>query len=203
MPRSEPLPHRPPGGPWLDDLQALLTALMLVSLGLSLLAAAGLLTGGAPGLALLLSHWAGWPLGATLFAVNLPSYLLAWRMLGPRFTLRTLAAVAALSVGVEALPRWLALQSVQLAYAALAGGTLIGVGLLVMFRHRTSLGGVNIVALTLQQRLGWRAGAVQMAIDAAILGAGFLVLDPVRAAWSLAGSLAVNAVLLFNHRPAA
>ncbi|MBB3233032.1 YitT family protein [Halomonas stenophila] len=38
------------------------------------------------------------------------------------------------------------------------GGSLIGLGMRVLFRHRTSLGGINILALFLQQRHGWRAG---------------------------------------------
>lgn len=185
-----------------DDLQAYATALLLTSLGLALLAAAGLTTGGTPGMALLLSHATELPLGPLLLAVNLPTYVLAWRELGPRFTLRTLAAVAALAVGVEWVPRVLSLHSVHPLYAALAGGTLIGVGLLVLFRHRASLGGVNVIALTLQHRRGWRPGAVQMAIDASILLMAFLVLPPAMVGWSLVGSVAVNAVLLFNHRPA-
>lgn len=188
---------------WFDDLQAFATAILLVSLGLSLLAGAGLLTGGTPGLAFLLSYATGLPLGAALMLVNAPFYLLSWRELGPRFTLRTLAAVAALSAGVEAVPRLFTVSHVQPLYAAVAGGTLIGVGLLVLFRHRASLGGINVLALALNRRRGWRAGAVQMAVDATILLGAFAVVAPQRVGWSILGSLMVNGVLLCNHRPGA
>ena len=40
-----------------------------------------------------------------------------------------------------------------------------------------------------------------MIVDAAILGGAFAVMDPKRVAWSLLGVLAVNAVLITNHRP--
>ncbi len=192
---------RPAPPSLLDDLQAFATAIVVVSLGLSLLSGAGLLTGGTPGLAFLLRYATGWPLGVALFVVNLPFYLLAWREMGGRFTLRTLLAVGALSAGVEAVARLIQLQHVQPMYAAIAGGTLIGIGLLVLFRHRASLGGINVLALALQRRFGVRAGAVQMAIDAAIVVAAFAVVDPARVAYSVVGSLCVNAVLLFNHRP--
>ena len=78
---------------------------------------------------------------------------------------------------------------------------LIGTGLLVMFRHQASFGGINILALFLEKRFGWPAGTVQMAIDLGILAGAFLVMDAGRVAWSALGSLAVNAVLVWNHRP--
>ena len=46
---------------------------------------------------------------------------------------------------------------------------LMGIGMLMLFRHRTSLGGINILALYLQDKHGLRAGFVQLGIDAVIL----------------------------------
>ncbi|MEK8031493.1 YitT family protein [Ideonella sp. DXS29W] len=183
-----------------DDIQAGATAIILVSLGLSFLNSAGLMTGGTPGIAFLLSYSVGLPLGVALFLVNLPFYLLGWRGMGPRFTLKTLAAVAGLSLGVEVVRRLVVVQA-DIGYAAVAGGVLVGAGLLVMFRHQASFGGVNILALYLQRRWGWPAGKVQMAIDLAILMAAFGVMDLRRVGWSVVGALAVNAVLIWNHRP--
>jgi uncharacterized membrane-anchored protein YitT (DUF2179 family) len=185
----------------LDDAQALVTATLLIALGLSLLGSAGLLTGGVPGLAFLLRYATGMPLGWALLLVNLPFCVLAWRGLGLGFTLRTFFAVGCLSIGVEAVARMLTLQSVHPLLAALAGGLLIGVGLLVLFRHHASLGGIGVLALHLQRTRGWRPGAVQMAVDAAIVAAAIATVDARRVAWSVLGSLAVNAVLLWNHRP--
>lgn len=185
----------------LDDAQAVGTAVVLVSLGLSLLACAGLLTGGTPGLAFLLCYATGLPLGLALFLVNLPFYVLAWRGMGRRFTLRTLGAVTALSVAVEIVHRMLSVRAVDAPYAAVAGGVLIGAGLLVLFRHGASFGGVNALALLLHRRWGWPVGAVQLAVDGAILAGAFAVVDPRRVLWSLVGAVAVNAVLMANHRP--
>lgn len=184
----------------LDDLQALGTALVLLSLGLTLLASAGLAVGGAPGLAFLVSYATGWPLGPTLLLVNLPFYLLGWVSLGGRFTVRTLIAAAGLAGGVE-LARSAITVQIAPPYAALAGGVLIGAGLLVMLRHGGSLGGVGILALHLQRRFGWSLGWVQLGFDVAILGAACLVLSPGRLAWSVATTGLLNAVLILNHRP--
>jgi uncharacterized membrane-anchored protein YitT (DUF2179 family) len=184
----------------LDDLQAGATAVVLVSLGLALLQSAGLATGGTPGIAFLLSYATGLPLSVALLLVNLPFYVLGWRTLGPRFTLKTLAAVTALAGAVEAVDALVSVQAGAL-YAALAGGVLIGMGLLVMFRHNSSFGGVSILALALQKRYAWRAGTTQLAIDLAVLAGALLVLDAQRVGWSLLGAAAMNLVLICNHKP--
>jgi len=177
------------------------TAIVLVALGLALLGSAGLVTGGVPGLAFLLHYASGMPLGVALLVVNLPFALLAWRALGPGFTVRTLVAMGALSAGVEAT-RWaLQVHAASPWFAAVAGGLLIGVGLLVLLRHGASLGGVGVLAIVLQRRHGWSVGRTQMLVDALIVAAAFAVVEPGRVLASVAGSLALNAVLAWNHRP--
>ncbi|GAB4206623.1 MAG: hypothetical protein Fur0019_10060 [Tibeticola sp.] len=72
----------------------------------------------------------------------------------------------------------------------------------MVFRHRASLGGTNVVVVHLQERLGWRAGKVQMAIDSlVVLGALWVVGDAVRVAWSVLGAVVLNLTLAINHRP--
>jgi uncharacterized membrane-anchored protein YitT (DUF2179 family) len=80
------------------------------------------------------------------------------------------------------------------------GGLLVGTGILMLIRHRASLGGVTIVALYLQNTRRWQAGHVQMAIDAAILAAVFVVVDVRTGLLSLLGALALNLVIAVNHR---
>ena len=52
---------------------------------------------------------------------------------------------------------------------------LIGVGLLILFRHRASLGGFNILCLWLQERYGLSAGKIQMGMDCSIVLSSALV----------------------------
>jgi len=86
-------------------------------------------------------------------------------------------------------------------FAAVMGGFLIGTGLLMLFRHRASLGGVGVMALWLQEKKGWRAGKVQMAVDCAIVLASFAVVTPWMVVVSVIGALALNLVLAINHKP--
>jgi uncharacterized membrane-anchored protein YitT (DUF2179 family) len=121
--------------------------------------------------------------------------------MGWRFGLRTFIAVGLVSLFTWATPFWLRIETVEPLYAALAGGSLMGLGLLALFRHRTGLGGINILALYLQERHGIRAGWFQLAVDGAILVAAFLLLPPSRVVVSLAGTAVLNLILAVNHKP--
>ena len=184
-----------------DDAQALLTGVLFVAIGLALFRQAGLLTGGTAGIAFVLHYATGTPFGLAFFLINLPFYALAWRRMGARFTLKTFAAVTLLALATEALPGWWTLQWVDPAFAAIGGGLLTGAGFLILFRHQASLGGINVLVLWLQERFGWRAGHVQMAIDLAILLAAAGWVEPQRLAWSVLGAVALNFALAVNHRP--
>jgi uncharacterized membrane-anchored protein YitT (DUF2179 family) len=184
-----------------DDLQALVTGTLFVGLGLMLFRQAGLVTGGTAGIAFVLHYATGLPFGPLFFAVNLPFYVLAWRRMGRRFTLKTFAAVSMLAGLVELLPHLLQLQDVQPVFAALAGGLLTGAGLLILFRHHASLGGLNVVALWLQEKRGWRAGSVQMAVDALILLSAAPWVAPRQLLLSVLGAAALNYAIAVNHRP--
>ena len=184
-----------------EDAQALTVGTLFVALGISLFAKVGLLTGGTAGLALLAHYGTGWPFGLLFFLINLPFVWLAVRVLGWGFTIRSFIAVALLSVFVEPLPHWIGFAALNPVFAALMGGLLMGVGLLVLFRHHASLGGINVLVLWLQQRHHLRAGKVQMAIDALILLASFAIVAPWLIALSIGGAVALNLVLATNHRP--
>ncbi len=184
-----------------EDVQALVTAALFVALGVGMFAHAGLLTGGTAGVAFLVHYATGWRFGPVFFVINLPFAWFAVRTMGWRFTVKTFVAVALLSVFTEALPLVVRFDWLQPIYAAVMGGFLIGVGLLMLFRHHASLGGLNVLVLWLQQRYGWRAGAVQMGIDCLIVVAAFAIVDPTRVAISVLGAVALNLVVAVNHRP--
>jgi len=186
---------------WYDDLLAFGTGTLFIAFGVVMYSRAGLLTGGTAGLAFLAHYTLGIGFGPLFFVINLPFYALAWWRMGRSFTLRTFAAVSLLSLLTTVVPRWAGLASPDPWFAAIAGGLLMGAGFLMLFRHRGSLGGLNILVLWLQQRFGWRAGWVQMGIDGGILLGALALVEPRRVLMSLAGALALNLTLALNHRP--
>ncbi|SFU60207.1 YitT family protein [Halomonas korlensis] len=189
-------PHRPH-----EDVMAMLVGTLFVALGVTLYTKALLLTGSTAGLAFLLQYATGWRFGVWFFAINLPFYYLAIKRMGWSFTLRTFAAIALVSVFSELTGRWIVIDSLHPLYASLMGGSLIGIGMLILFRHRTSLGGINILALFLQDRYGLRAGYVQLGIDGLIMLAALLVLPMERVGLSVLGAVALNLIIALNHKP--
>lgn len=184
-----------------EDVAALLTGTLMVAFGVTLYAQMQLISGGTAGLALLLHHATGASFAVAFLAINVPFYWLSWRRLGGMMTGRTILAVGLVSALTVYTPRWITIATVEPLYAAVLGGMLMGVGLLILFRHRTSLGGVNLLALHAQESYGLRAGYVQLGIDAAILTAALAVLPPDRAALSFLGAIVMNLTLAANHKP--
>lgn len=183
-----------------EDAQAFVLGAAMCALGIEFLRANGLVTGQTAGLAVLMSYVTPLSFGMVFFLVNLPFWVLALVRMGTRFTVKSVIAVALLSVFSEALPHVLEIGRVEPAVGALLAGACIGLGLIVLFRHGASLGGVGVLALWLQETAGVRAGWVQLAFDAALFAAAFAVLDPLLVLWSLLGAAVVNLIVAVNHR---
>jgi uncharacterized membrane-anchored protein YitT (DUF2179 family) len=190
-----PTPHTA-----LEDAQGLASGALLCAFGVILLTSAGLMTGQTAGLAVLISYASGWPFAPVFFAVNLPFYALALARMGWRFTLKTFAAVALLSALVAVLPGLIGFEQLHPGAAAVLFGAITGAGLLAIFRHGASLGGIGILALMAQERLGWQAGWVQLGFDAVLFALAFLLIAPGLVLWSLLGALVVNVIVGINHR---
>jgi len=186
---------------WLDDAQGFLVGTVLSSLGVALFNAGGLMTGGTAGIAFLLHYLTGVGVGLLFFIINLPFFLLAWRRLGGVFAAKSLTSVALMGLMVDVLPRVIEVSAIEPLYAAIAGGLLLGMGILAFIRHGSSLGGINILAVYLQQTRGIRAGKLQMVIDVAITIAAFIMLPPDRVLYSILGSVLLGGVLALNHKP--
>jgi uncharacterized membrane-anchored protein YitT (DUF2179 family) len=193
-----PLPdlrHRPH-----EDIQALLTGTLFVALGVVMFGRTGLLTGGTAGIAFLIHYATGWNFGLVFFCINLPFYGLAYKRMGLQFTLKTFASVALLATISNVLPQLITLGIINPVFAAVAGGLLMGTGMLILFRHRASLGGFNVLVLYLQERFGWRAGLIQMALDCTIVILAFALTDWWHVALSVLGAVVMNQTLAINHR---
>ncbi|MFA0439544.1 hypothetical protein BCU70_03100 [Vibrio sp. 10N.286.49.C2] len=184
-----------------ENLLALLLGSALVSLGVIFFNQVGLLTGGTAGLAIFITKVTALTFGQVFFAINLPFYLLSATRMGWPFTVNTFIAVSLVSFAVDHLHHVIELAHLDPLYAAMIGGGLIGMGMLVIFRHKMSLGGFNILALYLQDRFGIRAGKVQMALDCLIVILSLFIVDIDLIALSILGAITTNLILAMNHKP--
>lgn len=183
-----------------EDAQGLAISAILCALGIHMLRTAGLVTGGTAGLALLIAYATGTGFGWTFFVVNLPFYVFAYQRKGFVFTLKGFLSVTAVSALAEAMPPHMTIAHLSPFAAAILFGTAAGVGLLGLFRHGASLGGISIVAVILQDRLGIRAGWIQLGWDLCLFAVSLTVLDWHLVFWSMVGAMVLNLVIAINHR---
>ncbi len=183
-----------------EDVQGIFSGSLVAALGLYVLASAGLLTGSTAGVAFLLHYALGINFGLAFFLLNVPFFYLSWKQLGMAFTVKTFIAISITSVLTNVQGQVFQISEIHPAWAALLGGLLLGFGLLALYRHRASLGGVGILGIYMQERFGIRAGLVQLAIDLCVLAAAFFVTTPSVVFYSVLGAVVFNLFLTINHR---
>jgi uncharacterized membrane-anchored protein YitT (DUF2179 family) len=147
-------------------------ACLVVAVGVIILNFSHLVTGGTAGLSLSLSYLLHVPFFIVFFLINIPFYALSVLRMGWSFTLSTIFAVTVLSV-LTGFGKLVPPFSIPPFVGAIVGGAVIGVGLSMLFYHRASLGGANILALYLQRKLGWDPGKTNFAFDFVVVCLGF------------------------------
>lgn len=186
---------------WVEDLVATLIGTYLAGLGVFLLHAGEAVTGGTAGLSLLLSYSSEQSFALVFLLVNIPFLALGIWKRGLAFGVRTLAAVLLVGLWTELPPLVMDVSDVHPLFGALTGSLLAGVGMLILFRHNGSMGGLNTLALLAQDLLGLRAGYVQLTFDVVIIACALAVAPPAIVAASALGAALLNLVLIMNHRP--
>ena len=184
-----------------EDAQALFSGSLFVGITMLMFNQAGLLTGSTAGLAFVLHYATGWSFGAIYFAINIPFYWFAWKHVGKAFTIKTFISVALLSAVTLLGPGLIHIDYLHPAFAAIAGGLLMGTGVLFLARHKSSLGGATIVSLYAQDRWGVPAGKVQMVMDCVVVALALWVVPLERVAWSIGAAVVMGVFLAVSHRP--
>ena len=199
-PEGHKEPHRQAGHAWYEDAIAIGLGTLMCSFSVALLTHLSLITGQTAGLGVLLSYVTAWEFGTIFFILNIPFYLLAYFRLGLTFTLKTFAAVAVVSVLMQIMPNMVQFSALNPWFGAILSGSLAGAGLLIMFRHGASLGGIGVLGLYIQERTGFRAGWFQLGVDAVIFIIALFVLDLPLVGFSLLGAVITNLAIGMNHR---
>ncbi|MEX0720177.1 MAG: YitT family protein [Balneolaceae bacterium] len=185
----------------IDDIQGILIGTLLASFGIAIFTHMNFLIGGTAGIAFLTQYATDFSFGPIFFIINVPFYYLAMKKMGWEFTIKTFLAVFLVSFFTETIPYVFEFGYINPWYASLFGGFLIGSGLLMLFRHKASLGGLNIVSIFLQENYKISAGKFQMAVDTIIILGAFFIVDWAAVMYSVFAAVALNIILAINHKP--
>ena len=151
--------------------------------------------GGIIGLAQLLNHLTGWPVGLTALVINLPILVLASRIMGPGYGARTIMAMIVASAAIDALAHWRGSDAViaDILVSTVFGGVIIGVGIAFMIRGKANAGGTALLGQLISRLTRVPTGRCMLYIDAVIVLASVLVLRDLSAApYAIIGIFAVS-----------
>lgn len=180
------------------DIQGLAFGIVMTSLSVVFLKAGGLVTGQTAGIALLLSYVLPLGFGPLFFAIGVPFLILAWVKRGAEFAIRTILVVAGISTLSQYLGGIVLFERLDTWVAAVLGGMCSGMGLIAIFRHNASAGGMTILGIILEHKTGFKAGWFQLAVDACVFLAAAFVLTPGQLVYSFIGAMITNLAIVWN-----
>lgn len=95
------------------------------------------------------------PVGAAVIVLNLPLFLLGWRLLGRHMLLISLYATAISSVFIDALDSLYRFSPMDPVLACIYGGILVGGSLGVILQQNATTGGTDLIARLLKLPFPW------------------------------------------------
>lgn len=134
--------------------------------------------GGVTGISLLVNYTTGLPLSVLIFAINVPFIILAYTQISRIFALKTLLAIAGLSV-VLAFVEFPIITDDKL-LTAVFGGLFLGGGVGLSVRGGSVLDGTEILALWVANKVEASIGDMILAFNIVIFSAAafFLGIEP-------------------------
>lgn len=143
-----------------------------------------LVAGGANGISIILERLFGWPLAASLYAMNIPLLVICFWLLGKEVGMKTIlgSMIYPLFVGLTASLPPLTMNPLL---ASVFGGILTGLGLGLVFKGRASTGGTAIVSQIVHKYAKIPLGTAVMAVDGVIILTAFFVFSADKVLYAL------------------
>lgn len=141
---------------WCKDLAVFFVASLLYAVSVNVFTAPSKIApGGVTGIATMLNHLFGLPIGGMILVINIPLFILAFFLLGREFLLKTVIATAMVSAAIDLtagiMPQYAAdLGGDSGLLAAIYGGVISGVALALIFLRGGTTGGTDIAAKLLR-----------------------------------------------------
>lgn len=135
-----------------------------------------ILLGGFTGVATVLNHLLGTPIGTVVFLLNVPLFVIAYFKFGFSFIIRTVIATFFSSVLIDVTALFLPVYAGDRLLSSLFGGILSGTGLGLVFLRGATTGGTDILSKLLQRRRPHMSmGRVILLLDLAVVLLSFAV----------------------------
>nr|WP_300002126.1 YitT family protein [Tissierella sp.] len=131
---------------------------------------AKLLSGGVGGLAIMIQYLTGISSGIIVFVINIPIFLVGAKMVDKDFAIYGFISMIMFSILLtltDGIAKYILIEDVVL--RAIFGGVINGAGMGLLFRNRSSQGGLDIVAAVLKRKYNMNIGSALMMLNSVII----------------------------------
>lgn len=136
--------------------------------------------GGVYGISIVLHYLFDLPIGIMGLCMDIPLTILAIKILGPKFGIKTIVGFVSLSLFISLLEFTWGYESLVVdepLLSAIYGGVIIGFGLGLVFRSKASSGGSDIVAMILAKYTKMPVGSLLIFVDGVIVLFALIAFD--------------------------
>ena len=150
---------------------------IFLSLGINLfLIPYEILDGGIIGIGLILNYIWGLKVGLMIMFLSIPIFIIAWFNYRDYFY-NSLHGMVISSFFIDIFKPLDSLIRIDSVYSSILGGILVGLGIGLMLRFKTSTGGTDLIALFLSDKIGINVGILIFIIDSIVVLSGWLLLS--------------------------
>ncbi|PCH70374.1 MAG: membrane protein [Bacteroidales bacterium] len=142
----------------------------------------GIVAGGVGGIGTIIYYATGksFPVGYSFFIINVFLILIALRVLGSRFGIKTMFGIIVGSVLLYFQQKWITAPLVDDKFmASIIGGILAGIGVGVTLTQGGSTGGTDIVAMMINKYRNIGPGRIILYIDIFIIASSYIIFEDI------------------------
>ena len=144
----------------------------------------GIAPGGLTGVATVLNYLFGAPVGVTSLLMNVPLFLMGYKLMGGSFAFRSMIATVLFSLLID-LFRFPALTD-DVLLASVYGAILLGVGLGLILRGGATTGGSDMIAKLVHHRMSFvSVGMILLFVDCTVIALAAFTMSTRAALYSL------------------
>jgi len=138
---------------------------------------------GVTGIGAIVYYATGIPMGYTYFAINVVLMVVALKILGAGFGIKTIYGIVLSAVMLTILQPLIPAAVVQEKFmSAIIGGMLCGVGLGIVFTQGGSTGGTDIIAMVVTKYRNISPGRIILYCDVFIISSSYIILTHLESA---------------------
>ena len=143
---------------------------------------AGFAPGGVSGLALIIDHLWGFPVGTMTLLLNIPLVIISYRAVGRQLLIKSAVTMVISSLFLDVIFPMFQVYSGDRLIASVCSGAFLGAGMALFYLRGSSSGGIDFLALTIKKkRPHMTIGVITMLIDLVVILLGWPVFGDVDA----------------------